>query len=131
MSHTHIIRRLILRWHMNKMSGFKETTTLSHGIGLGGQLISGRISGVVRYGSVVGDVIRSDIAFIISVSTSILRRRIQILADVKKYIRMRQNQISDTNEILANHIRILIGHTKMDTVMDKINGYTYITFHLI
>jgi len=34
-------------------------------------------------------------------------------------------------QILADRMRILIEHVKMDTVKDKLNGYTYITFYLI
>ena len=35
------------------------------------------------------------------------------------------------DQILVDQMRILIGHVKMDTVKDKLNGYTYITFYLI
>jgi len=33
--------------------------------------------------------------------------------------------------ILADRMRILIGCVKIDTVKNKLNGYTYITFYLI
>ena len=35
------------------------------------------------------------------------------------------------NRILVDRMRILIRYVKIDTVEDKLNGYTYITFHLI
>ena len=35
------------------------------------------------------------------------------------------------DRILANRMRILIGYVKIDTVKDKLNGYTYITFYFI
>ena len=38
---------------------------------------------------------------------------------------------TDTNQILADQMRILIGYVKLDTVNDKLNGYTSITFYLI
>ena len=35
------------------------------------------------------------------------------------------------DQILADQMQILIGYVKMDTVKDKLNRYTYITFYLI
>ena len=35
------------------------------------------------------------------------------------------------DRILADQIRILIRYAKIDTVTDKLNGYTYIIFYLI
>jgi len=35
------------------------------------------------------------------------------------------------DRILADRMQILIGYVKMNTVKDKLNGYTYITFYLI
>ena len=35
------------------------------------------------------------------------------------------------NQILADRMRILTGYVKMDAVMDKLNGYIYISFYLI
>ena len=39
--------------------------------------------------------------------------------------------MSDTDMILADWVRILIGYVKMDTLKDKLNGYIYINFYLI
>ena len=49
----------------------------------------------------------------------------------KNDIRIHQNQISDTDRILVDRMRILIRYVKIDTVMDKLNGYTYIIFYFI
>jgi len=35
------------------------------------------------------------------------------------------------DRILADRIRMLIGYVKIDTVKDKLNGYTYIIFYRI
>ena len=50
------------------------------------------------------------------------------ISGCEKMIRIRKNQISDTNLILADRMRILIRYVKMDTVKDKLNRYIYITF---
>ena len=44
---------------------------------------------------------------------------------------VRQNWISNTDRILADQMRILIGYAKTNMVTDKLNGYTYITFYFI
>ena len=40
-------------------------------------------------------------------------------------------RMSDTDLILADQMRILIGYVKMNMVEEKLNRYTYITFYLI
>jgi len=35
------------------------------------------------------------------------------------------------DRILADRMRILIGYVKIDTVKDKLNRYTYVTFYFI
>ena len=49
----------------------------------------------------------------------------------KNDIRIRQNQILDMYQILADHMRILIGYVKINTVKEKLDRYTRITFYLI
>ena len=53
---------------------------------------------------------------------------LRILADVKKYS---PKSDTDTDQILADLMRILIIYVKLDMVTNKLNGYTYITFYLI
>jgi len=70
--------------------------------------------------------IGSDIVFTIFASSPNLQ--IRILRDMKNAISIRQNRISDTDQILADWIWILTGYVKTDTIKDKLNRYTYIIF---
>jgi len=51
--------------------------------------------------------------------------------DMEKWYPYPSNRISDMNRILADRMQILIEYVKMDTVKNKLNGYTYITFYLL
>ena len=85
----------------------------------------------IRWSAEARGAIGSDIVFTIFVSAPIIWIRIRILTDVKNDIRIRQNRISDIVRILVDRMRTLIGYVKIDTVKDKLNEYTYITFYRI